>query len=248
MIKSWREAKRSPYFFLRVQAAKRMQTYLFVSLALIVVTFLTTAYAWNSPEDTTARVALLTRAKPVSQLNQLRPAADGPTLITDVTDVPTALEISMAPGVNRVSSASNLTDPLLQPQTLPAEFDQFEPTAELTDATKLGEIAFSTDITSDYQPINSTRRFVSGYFTIYATFSYDGMANGMVWSWIWRWNGEIVDGGNQIWNYGPDGPGYVYFAPEEGFRLGEYTLDIWLNGKLFNQANLMIVEGATAGN
>jgi hypothetical protein len=114
--------------------------------------------------------------------------------------------------------------------------------------TNLGDIFFSTDITSNYEAVNPGRRFTEGFYTIYATFSYDGMTDGMVWSWVWRHNGQVIDGGNQVWKYGVDGPGYVYIRPETGFQLGEYALDVWVNGELFTQSSFTITEGVSAAN
>ena len=70
----------------------------------------------------------------------------------------------------------------------------------------------------------------------------------MTWSWVWRHNNQIIDGGNQLWSYGEDGPGYVYFQPEEGFQLGEYSLEVWVNDAMMAQSNFMVVDGITASN
>jgi hypothetical protein len=102
----------------------------------------------------------------------------------------------------------------------------------------LGAINFSTKIDDDYQAVNPTNIFAVGSYTVFATFSYDGMADGMAWAWVWRHDGEVVEGGNELWAYGQDGPGYIYYNPEEGFRAGEYTLEVWVNGELFTRSNL----------
>jgi hypothetical protein len=247
-VKSWRESKRSPYFFLRQQAAKRMQKYMVATISLVLATVATSAYAWQSPVDSTPRVSVLSHAKPLAEgvTASISLEAD------DLFDVggPEALDLPLLPASERLNTSPNLVDPLLQPSapTLPEQFDRFDPTAEVTEETQLGEMSFSTDITQDYQPLEAGRRFVEGFFTLYATFSYEGMADGMVWAWVWRHNGEVVDGGNQIWAYGSSGPGYVYFQPETGFQLGEYSLEIWLNRELVTQANVMITDGVAASN
>ena len=84
---------------------------------------------------------------------------------------------------------------------------------------------------------------------MYATFSYDGMEDGMVWSWVWRHDGEVVEGGNEVWEYGQDGPGYIYYNPENGFRAGLYTLEVWVNGELFTRSNMRMTGSAlSSGN
>lgn len=247
--KSWFEARRSPYFFLRVQASRRTQKYLVISIGLILLAAATTAYAWQTPQDTTPRVAVLTHAKPVpAQDIQSDESLDAPVGLTE--ENPTALEISMSPvtGVASEETADLVeVDPLAEP-ALPSEYAQFEPTSELKDTTTIGNISFSTDISDDYQAIDAGRRFGSGFFTLYGTFDYDGMADGMVWSWLWKRNSQIIEGGNQVWSYGVDGPGYVYLRPEEGFQTGEYVLEVWINDKLFTQANFTITDAIKATN
>lgn len=239
-IKSWRESKRSPYFFLRVQAAKKMQSYSVASVFLILATLATTAYAWHAPEDSTPRVAILRHAKPA------------PTVFEPLSEVaadasPAAVEISLSSPAPLTQSEAAAVDPLSRSE-LPETYNQLNATADLKESTELGEIFFSTDITSNYEAINPGNRFTEGFYTIYATFSYDDMVNGMVWSWVWRHNGEVIDGGNQVWEYGSDGPGYVYIKPESGFSLGNYELTVWVNGELLTQSNFTISEGVSATN
>jgi hypothetical protein len=247
-VKSWRETKRSPYFFLRVQAAKRMQRYMAATGALILLTAVTSAYAWQAPQDDTPRVALLRHAKiyPVETTQK--------STILEAEASPEAVVFNLAPGSSRaardaeISPEADLLNPLNQSSTLPEEYDQYKPTAELTDETDIGELAFSTGITGDYGPVDPGLRFVQGYFTLYATFEYQDMADGMVWSWIWRYNGQVVDGGNQVWSYGDEGPGYIYFRPEEGFGLGNYDLEVWVNQELMSRANFTVTESVAANN
>ena len=65
--RSWREMKRSPYFFQRLQAGKRLQTYLSVSFALFVITMIVGFYAWQEPVDTTVRSAIISNSKPIPE-------------------------------------------------------------------------------------------------------------------------------------------------------------------------------------
>ena len=64
-VKNWREMKRSPYFFQRLQAGKRLQTYLSASFVLFVVSMGVGAYSWQAPADTTVRMAVLPNSKPM---------------------------------------------------------------------------------------------------------------------------------------------------------------------------------------
>jgi hypothetical protein len=241
-IKSWHAAKRSPYFFLRVQAARRMQRYLVATLVLLLITLGTSAYAWQTPQAVAPQHARLSYAKPslttavVSEDESLTQAS------------PTTVEIDLSPVMDRVAAtASGLSDPLLKP-ALPEQYNQLEPEVELKPETTIGDIFFSTEISSDFQALEAGRRFGKGFFTLYATFAYDGLADGMTWSWVWRHNNQVIDGGNQVWTYGADGPGYVYFQPDEGFQLGDYSLEIWVNDALMAQSNFTVIDSVSATN
>lgn len=247
-FRSWREARRSPYFFLRVQAARRTQKYLVITVGLMLLTVGTTTYAWQAPVDDTARVAVLSHAKP--SLAKVAPevAAPADELQTQSDQEPPAtVEISLPSASGDSTSPAELLDPLLRP-ALPEEYDQVEPTVGLKESTTIGDISFSTDISPDYVAVDPGRRFTTGFFTLYATFAYDDMEDGMVWSWVWKRDGQLLEGGNQVWSYGDDGPGYIYLKPEEGFSAGEYVLEVWVNSELFGQANFDITEGLSAEN
>lgn len=246
--KSWHEMKRSPYFFLRRQAEKRLQTYLPISLIMTGLIVSIGLYAWRSPEDTVVRSAILANAKPptadVIELIEGAPVVSAPVLELELlTETADTFAFANQPfGIDTELFDSAVPE-------LPAEFDRFEPTAELRDETALGTIAFSTEIDDDYQAINPRQIFPEGEYTLYATFSYDQMVDGLEWAWVWRRDGEVLEGGNELWKYGNDGPGYIFFGPPEGFAGGEYTLDVWVNGQMFTQGSVVVNSaGVTAGN
>ncbi len=220
-----------------------MQRYMVWTLALFLVTMVTGAYAWPTASETQPQIARLSYAKPAPELA----AEDGePEALAD--NSPTALQITLSPVANHIADVPvDLADPLLKP-ALPEQFSQLEQSAELSDETEIGKITFSTDITSDYRAIDAGRRFGEGFFTLYATFDYAEMVDGMTWSWVWRRNGQVIEGGNQLWAYGDDGPGYVYFRPEEGFLQGQYELEVWVNSELMAQSDLMVIDSVSANN
>ncbi len=230
-LKSWRDIKRSSYFFLRRRAEKRLQTYLSTSLCLMFVTVGVAAFTWQTPQDSTPRMAILTNEKP--------PDAETIALFEDSAQETTITLEETTPEL----SAEPPTP------TLPEQFNQYEPQTELNPDTALGSLLFSTEINDDYEALEPQRIFPEGNFTLFATFSYEAMADGMAWAWVWRYDGEVVDGGNELWEYGDEGPGYIFFNPEEGFSRGEYSLEVWVNGQLLTQsAVVMNTAAVSAGN
>lgn len=237
-LKAWRDVKKSPYFFLRRQAEKRLQSYMTLSFALFAMSFGVAAYAWQAPTDEAPRVALLTNTKPVKEDVVALMERSGRIVEQEVV-------ISTLPSDNLETLApenSLFADVI----TLPNEFDQFDPTVDLNLDTELGSIEFSTEISDAYTAVNPTTVFPEGPFTLYATFAYNAMENGMEWAWVWRHNGQVVDGGNELWQYGNAGPGYIFFAPEEGFQLGDYSLEVWVNGELLTQSSALMNNAAAA--
>lgn len=226
---------------MRRQAEKRLQTYSFVSLGLIVATAVTATITLQKPTPQEPLVAILTNAKPATEeVVALMESAPAIEVFTEAS-----LSGQLIPAANEDEQAEDLLRTVL---TLPEEFDRFDPTAKLNEDTYLSSLTFSTKIDDDYQAVNPASIFEVGYYTLYATFDYEGMADGMEWAWVWRYEGDVVDGGNELWAYGDDGPGYIYFGPEEGFNAGDYSLEVWVNGELFTQANITMSGTALSGN
>ncbi len=249
IVSAWRQSKRSPYFFQRQQAEKRLQGYFWALIAVLLVGGVTMAYTSQEPADNSLRVAVLSKAKPVEAAN-----AAIPVLAFDSEQPDSFFHSSLAGDISTTTALSNsmllpvdrtLPDGLTLTPMLPEQFNSVEPTEELLPDTTITPLVFSTEINENYKPVAPRSVFGEGFYTIYATFDYDRMVEGMSWSWIWRRNGDIVNGGNELWAYGDDGPGWIYYEPPEGFQVGDYTLELWVNGELFRRAALT-VEGEAA--
>ena len=267
-IRFWRESKRSPYYFLRRQAEQNMQSYSLATLGLMATTLFVGMYVFQGAGDHVSRVTMMTNAKPApttavaSNSRTLSPPpplqlteADEPEVVIVralpfADPIPSLLqgssdEVEMAAGVSEtaVAPTTRLATPVL-----PAEYNTYEPVAQLKDNTTLDSIAFTTQVDKQLKPIAARQMFTEGRFKLYATFQYDGMEDGMVWSWVWRHEGNAINGGNEMWAYGTDGPGYVYLNPPTGFMPGNYTVEIWVNGTLQAQGNFFITADVAAGN
>ena len=235
--RNWRAAKRSPFFFQRRLAQKQMQTYATAAVILLVLDIGFLTYALQGPTLDQPQYSVLASAKPpqsVASLDNEALIQVGSTVIT--TNSEDFLEEAVA-----------VTSELAAvPTILPEAFDQVAPKVEITNATNLGEIEFSSTIDNDFVAVEPQRLFEEGFFTIYATFAYKEMADGMAWSWVWRFNGEVIGGGNELWAYGDAGPGYIFLNPEEGFQPGEYDLQVWVNGEMLTQSSVFITANVAA--
>jgi len=241
VVRARREAGQSPYQLVRLQARKRMQSYTLLSAVTVAALAATVIYSWEVPEDDQENSAIITYAKQGTEDEQVAEsvAAD---------QSPDSVAVAMAPsGEGPVADPATALIPI-QANDLPGEFSQIEATAQLKNETNLSSVNFSTDIAENFTPQEPANRFEAGRFRLYATFAYEGMSDGMSWSWVWRHNGEVVGGGNQLWSYGSKGPGYIYFSPQTGFTSGEYTLDFWINGRRMAQSQLIVTDNLAAGN
>jgi hypothetical protein len=249
--KSWREMKRSPYFFQRLQAGKRLQTYLSASFALFVITMIVGFYAWQEPVDTTVRSAIISNTKPIPEIEEVK-QEETPTIVETIVDKSVSTEDSdLSLGLDQADPQliTVVEQPFASTQiTLPEDFDRFDPTIELNEDSDLGKLSFSTEVTDEYEAVKPRQIFAEGFYTLYATFDYEGLEDGMVWSWVWRHDGSIVEGGNEVWAYGQDGPGYIFFNPEVGFQAGQYSLDIWVNGELMAQSSVVMNNASISAN
>lgn len=240
-MKLWRDTKRSPYFFMRQQAARRMQSYLSAFVALMLLAVGIGVYGWRTPEDATVRMALITRAKPATV--EVQELMAQPSVAERATAAAVATTTRSGGVANVLLSADEATS--LVPK-LPAAYDQVKSLVDLKSSTELGTVVLSSTVTDEYKAINPASVFGEGFYTLYATFAYKDMADGMAWSWVWRHNGQVIDGGNELWAYGDEGPGYIYLNPEEGFAEGRYSLEVWVNGELLGQASATMNDAAVA--
>lgn len=263
-IRSWREMKRSRYYFMRRQAEQRVQAYSLASLFLLLGATATSVFAFQTPADNTVRVAILSNTKPPSEaiIAAVRPeepvvaatvetveavAVETRGLIEErLLPVPAeeqAVELEPAPALAEVLSPAEPATTLEQPAALeqPAEVE--------APKSGIGTLQFSTEIGQGNQALNPSSIFGEGFYTLYATFDYADMADGTEWSWIWRRNGDVFDRGAEIWNYGRRGLGYIYLNPTDGFQNGKYELEVWVEDNLLSQSSLTVNSAAvTAGN
>ncbi len=245
--KNWREMKRSPYFFQRLQAGKRLQTYMSASFALFAITMMVGFYSWQAPEDTIVRSAIISNSKPVTEVAV---QVELPSLLETIDEsISTDSEFPLEPANSSSQLIPVAEQPLIARQlTLPEAYDSLEAQVALNDDSNLSTLSFSTEVTDEYEAVAPRQLFGEGSYTLYATFDYEALDDGMVWSWIWRHDGEVIEGGNEVWAYGQEGPGYIFFNPEEGFRAGQYSLDIWVNGELMAQSAVVMNNASISAN
>lgn len=207
-------------------------------------------YSWQEPADATIRSAIISNSKPVPEIVE---EVEAPSVVETVDESISTVDV--LPFESPLESPENsqlvtlIDQPLIAEKiTLPETYDRFEAQVALNDISNLGTLSFSTEVSEEYEAVEPRQLFAEGFYTLYATFDYAGLDDGMVWSWIWRRDGDILEGGNEVWAYGQEGPGYIFFNPEEGFQAGQYSLDIWVNGELMAQSAVVMNNASISAN
>ena len=226
-----RELHHAHHFYTRQQAALRMEQYL-IAAALLLLFLLLLATYWFGLFPDPVQMAVGWRGTPTPIAATSTPHLIEPTATFLPTPTPT---ITPTPRPTRPPLPTR--PPRLE---LPAEYAQVTGRSEIGAETMIGELQFSQSVTEAYRPINPQTNFPPDTETLYATFDYRGMNDGLAWSYLWRYGNKIIEGGNELWQYGRQGPGYLYLSPEEGLLPGEYTAEVWLNGQLMQRSSVTI--------
>lgn len=169
-----------------------------------------------------------------------------PTSVSDGTPTPISINNQPTP-TNTVTTTTPSADtasytiatptPRLFPTPtpsldLPPTYNNIQPREEPGSDTKIGRFVFAQKIDEFYSPVDPLEKFPVNIDKLYATFDHFGMVDGTAWSFLWRRDGNVLDGGNELWEYGADGRGYMVLDLGNPLSEGRYSAEIWLNGKL----------------
>ncbi len=233
-VNTWRKTKQNFHLFNRRDAEIAMQNYLTVTLVLGMFLSLVGGYLWLEG-STSAEAAPSEPSATAIAFNKI--ATPTPTL------PPTATRRALNTPTPRPTQTPVVTSAPID-LSLPADFASVTPQSPLRNNSQITSLVFASRVSQEHRPLDPARRFSTEIDALYATFEYRNMENGFAWSWVWRKDGRVVDGGNQRWVYGTTGPAFISTVPEEGFEVGEYSAEIWFNGKLFERATVTVSEPA----
>lgn len=231
---AWRQTKQSFHLYNRRAAEIRMQNYMTVTAILMMCMLLVGGYLWIETRDAEAVAG--------EQLS-----ADEQNTQTESGDAPTLATLSNI-SATREAEAALLSEtpptPESQEATLPLEYRVVDARANLDTDSEVTRIVFASTLSDSYAPIDPAEQFSTDIQSLYATFDYYSLTNGLEWSWVWRRDGEVIDGGNEVWQYGIEGSAFIFLDPEL-FEPGEYSAEIWFNESLFARDNATIFQSAT---
>jgi S1-C subfamily serine protease len=109
----------------------------------------------------------------------------------------------------------------------------------------IGPITFASGIDAQGNPINPSTSFPSGLSELHFFCDYAGMQDGMSFDEKWLVNGEELVTFNVVWDQGESGTYHDFIHRTSGEPLldGEYTLELYVEGKLVQQGTAIIGTG-----
>lgn len=105
------------------------------------------------------------------------------------------------------------------------------------ETTAFGPIVFSDGINADCQPTMRGTIFPEGIQRVYACFEFEGMSDGMSWTYTWYQDGKELSTETSNWQWGESGSFFLYY---DGLPRGNYELRLYIEGTLRRSASLAV--------
>jgi hypothetical protein len=102
----------------------------------------------------------------------------------------------------------------------------------------LGSLILSRGIGPNKTPLQPSSTFNTNDAYIYVFYEFHNMANGIAWSHRWFRGATEVGSESNLWNYGTDGRGYLFFSPAVG--PGQYEIRLYIGDKVMASAPFQI--------
>jgi len=222
------KARRAPYYIMRRDALRRARrlvlaalglqalglVLLIVVLRLVAVAFSPVPVPTVSPTATPTLTLTLSPTCTPSATSTRRPTATPPFIPT------------LTPAIPLPESA--LSPP---PSAVPAGED-----ARIVIVT----LAAGQDDSS--QPVGPGTEFPPGDHRVYLFISYDGLTDGVAWTFAVYHDEKFLDGTTQLWEWGEQGMTYLYYKPPQGYEPGIYEMHLFIEDRLQGVAQFVIAE------
>ncbi len=127
-----------------------------------------------------------------------------------------------------------------QPQPVQPAPSGFAPAPQQATGPRFANLVFSSQVSADGRPINPAALLPSGGKTIYATFDFQGMKNGLQWSQVWTMNGKPVVQQPGQWSDGAQGRKTVSLSNRDGLPDATYQLIITVGNQVVLQGEVVV--------
>lgn len=170
-----------------------------------------------------------------------------PTITPSITPTPTISltpSITLSPTITETPAESNTPTITPTPHIPLAIEGKFTGTLTPPAEAVFSQIEFSNlGLDGLNRGIDSTDTFTNPVGSMYAAFSYNGLADGIQWTALWYRQDELVNFETKPWDGGTGGYGYSDWHPKaEEWLPGEYQVQLFLGFDWF-QVNFFTVLG-----
>ncbi|MCB2214189.1 hypothetical protein KQH50_02220 [bacterium] len=184
---------------------------------------------------------LLTRSEPV--IYQFISPSPTPSQTATITLTPT---ITLSPTISLTPTITD-TPSITSTPGMPEEVqNEFEGEVTPNPDALFSPLQFARQIDDGLQPVDPATEFDNPVGHLYGTFSYNNMTDGVQWSALWYWEGELVYYESSPWLGGSGGYGYTDWDPDSDQWLpGNYEVQIFV-GTEWKVSGYFIVTGDPA--
>ena len=164
----------------------------------------------------------------ITNWGSVRPSSGATAIAPVATATPTAAAVQ-PPASLPIPSPTPTTAPTATPAPTPTVAPATPVATAISSVaanSPFSRLVLAEGISDDFQPVNPGTVFGTDAKTVYLFFHYSGMEAGTPWQVEWRYNGSTVQMGNDNWSadYGSVGTAWVFYAPIDGFDVGQYTV------------------------
>jgi hypothetical protein len=225
-------ARRAPYFAMRQSALRRGRRWLLAALVMLVVAIdllvVPPRLAAFLPQPEEPLLDTLTPT-PVPIITATRTLPPTRTPTTMPTRRPTATPPFIPTLTPEVSLPESALTPL--PSEVPAGDD-----ANITIIT----LAAARDDAG--QPVDPGTEFPRYIPRVHLFIHYEGMHNGIPWTFAIYRQGDLLDSATQLWEWGTEGKTDLYHEPPGGYAPGVYEMRVFIEDRLQGVAQFVVKE------
>jgi hypothetical protein len=224
------KARRAPFYIARELALRRVKRWVLVALLLLVLGL----DLWIIPP----------RLAPVfDRPSEQEPYTPAPTSVTIVTFTPRPTQTPTVTPTRRPTA----TPPFIPTPTsdVPLPESALSPLPSAVPAgegARIGVITLAADRDDRGQPVDPATEFPPGDRRVYLFVHYEGMANGVAWTFAIYREGALLDSTTQLWEWGAEGMTYLYYKPPGGYEPGTYEMRVFVEHRLKAVAQFAVRE------
>jgi hypothetical protein len=233
-ISQFARARRAPYYAVRENALRQSKRWLLVTLVLLVLGV-----------DVLVVPPRLTATLPRPEAPASDTPAPTPTAIVTPTPLPTHTPTATptrrptatAPLIPTPTAAAALTAPL--PDSALTPLPGAVPAGE---GARITFVTLAADKDEGGGPVDPGSEFPPGDHRVYLFIAYEGLANGVTWTFAIYRGEELLDSATQPWAWGPQGRTYLYYKPPGGYQPGVHEMHVFVEQRLQGVAQFIVTE------